>query len=336
MSVTIRDIAVLAGCSPATVSRYLTGKKIVSDELAERIECAIKETGYQHTRRVGRKSGMVVVVLITNLKIQFYHDVLQEIIRQAGMLNMRVIFAPIDSRKDYFKELFNTVNIDGCIYLDEDLSPRIIRYFTSKKIRTVMCGGKAQEHDVDSVHINDLEAAYEGTKYLLNLGHRDILFLCDYPRSVSAGFLRLAGCKRALEEQNIIYRERFIRYGKLSYEAGCDLTEQVMKEGLKPTAIFAFSDEMARGAIHALEKLKLMVPEDISVMGFDDLPSNLRYSPSLTTIHQPLTAFVSIALELVCSSNQKESVDMTLPFQLVERDTCKKINNQIHIVERGK
>ena len=135
------------------------------------------------------------------------------------------------------------------------------------------------------IHINDLSAAYEGAKYLLELRHEKILILSDYPKSISSGFQRITGCKRAYEEFGVPFEAEFAKYGELTYENGYWLTAQALQKGLAFSAVFAFSDEAAMGAISALYENGLRVPEHISVLGFDGIRMSERITPKLTLLH---------------------------------------------------
>lgn len=325
MAFTARDVAKKAGVSLATVSRYFSGGKVVSTELARKIEDAADKLGYEHKGRRHRNCG-VIAVLIPEFPLEFFSEVMREIVDQMPRYDYRVVFIPIFEGKDDYKQYFNEMNIEGVIYLDENISEDILNYIASKNIRTVMCGGATLDRRLGMVHINDLAAGYEGTRYLLEQGHERILFLSDRNRYISSVFQRLTGAKRAMEEKNITFDENsMVMFGAVTYDMGYRLARQAVEKEKEFTAIFAFSDEMAIGAMAALKACGVDVPGDVSVLGFDDITSAARAVPPLTTIHQPIRQFVTKSLNMFLNLyGEEENMDITLPFDIVQRSTCQK------------
>lgn len=205
----------------------------------------------------------------------------------------------------------------------KEIDREVIRYIRAKNIKVVMLGGAAFDSRCDMVHINDMMAAYEGMKYLLEMGHRKILILTDLSTSISSGFQRLVGCKKAMEEYGLMFSDDMAEYGQLTFEKGYRSMNSALRKKKKFTAVFAFSDETAVGAITALNEHGLKVPEDVSVLGFDGLSISERVVPKLTTIYQPLDKMVEWTLEILCnkSRNREENIEYTLPYKLLERGT---------------
>ncbi len=325
MSATVRDVAKLARVSPATVSRYFSGSTVVGAELSKKIEAAASQLGYVPSRTMRRNQG-AIAVLVPHLHFGYFSEVLNEIIEQMPKYKCKVLILPITPGDDSYKSFFKDLYIHGVVYLDEDLDRDILRYIRAKNIKLIMLGGSADENRCDCVHINDMAAAYEGMKYLLNLNHRDILILADYTHHFSSGAQRLLGCQLALKEYNLPYdEERFVEFGALTYEGGYQSMRKALKKGGKYTAVFAFSDETAIGAISALAENGLRVPQDISVLGFDGISISEKVVPKLTTIYQPIDRMVEWALDTLCSTDEKnrmENMEYTLPYKLLERGTC--------------
>lgn len=323
MPLTVRDIAKAAGVSPATVSRYYSGSDIVGTQTARKIEQVAQELGYTPKSKKCRDNG-VIAVLIPDLQLGFYGEVLKELIEQIPKYNYRIVFIPTIAGSEHYKIFFKEMNIIGVIYLDEAIDRDIINYISSKKIKTVMCAGASFDSRSEMVHINDIAAAYEGTKYLISLGHEKILFLSDYLRNIDSCFQRFTGCKRALDEIGIdIKEEEMLGCGPVTYDTGYRLTKQFLEKKIEFSAIFAFSDEMAAGAISALHDFGLKVPDNVSVLGFDDIALASRLNPRLTTIHQPIEEFVNKTLEAFLDlETANRNLEITLPYKLVKRGTC--------------
>lgn len=325
MGATIRDVAKAAQVSPATVSRYFSGSSVVGKELSKRIEKAARTLGYIPDHKVKKGQG-IIVVLVPHLQLGYFSEVLKEIIRQVPKYRYRVMILPTivddDSYKTFFKELY----VVGVIYVDENIDKDMLHYIQAKNIKVVMLGGAAYDSRCDMVHINDMSAAYEGMKYLLELNHKEILILSDKPGSISSGFQRLVGCQQAMREYGIAFnKENSVELGDLTYENGYRATSQAINTGKCFTAIFAFSDEVALGAISALYDRGIMVPADISVLGFDGISISNRVVPRLTTIYQPIGEMVEWALNSFYSTGrgkQTRKMEYTLPYRLVEGGTC--------------
>lgn len=325
MPKTVRKLAELAGVSPATISRYYSGNDVVSTETARKIEKAAKELGYTHKTKTNKDKG-VIAVLIPNLQLGFYNEVLKELIEQIPNYNYRMVFIPIIPANDQYKIYFKEMSIVGVIYLDEYIDRDILNYITSKRIKTVMCGGVSFDSRSEMVHINDMSAAYEGTKYLIEQGHERILLYSDQIQNISTCFQRITGCKRAFDEAGISFDDKeLIGYGPLTFENGYRLTKQFIENKTEFTAIFAFSDETAVGAISALHDYGVKVPEDVSILGFDDIALAKRVTPRLTTIHQPIKKIVTKTLDEFLELDEINSnVEITLPYEIKVRDTVKR------------
>ena len=334
MPLTVRDIARLAGVSPATVSRYFSGSGIVNKDTARKIEKASKDSGYTPRFKKCKDNG-VIAALIPNLQLGFYGEVLKELIEEIPKYNYRIVFIPTIPDSEDYKIFFKEMNIVGVIYFDELIDRDIINYISSKKIKTVMFAGGSLESRSEMVHINDIAAAYEGTKYLISLGHEKIIILSDFFKNIGSSFQRFTGCKRALDEIGIELNEsEMLGCGVVTYENGYRLTKQFLDKKTDFTAIFAFSDEMAMGGISALHDYGLKVPEDVSVLGFDDIAMASRFIPRLTTIHQPIKEFVTKTLEAFQDlDNVNDNVETTFPYKIVKRDTCG-VNRGVNIYEK--
>jgi DNA-binding LacI/PurR family transcriptional regulator len=324
---TVREMAEQAGVSPATVCRYLNNKNKVSAKLSNKINVVLEANNF-HPSSFSKTSNRLIGVSVPDLECGFYSDIMREIIDQASNYNIQIIFLPtLENDKQSFQFMVKELKLDGIIFLEENVSVEVWNLLNEIQLKAVMCGSASIGSHAAMVHINDLAAAYEGTRYLISLGHKKIAFLSDYPYAISVGFQRLAGCRKAMEEVNLEFNENLVRYSNVYYENGYSNIQDLLKNRFDFTAVFAFSDEMAIGAMNALYDNGLRVPEDISVLGFDDLEIASRVRPALTTIHQPLKQIVKKTLDIIVSpdSNMDNSA-ITLHCQVCERMSCRKIN----------
>ncbi len=328
MKITVRKIASAAGVSPATVSRYINGTEILSKNTIDKIEQVMLEMNYK-PKKVKRNEGNQIGVLLPHLRYGFYYDAFRELMEQANNLQYNLVLMSANEAGSYnYKKIIDKNDLKGVIYFEEEIDADIIDYITGKGIKTVMCGGAALEHKSDMVHVNDMAAAYEGTKYLIRLGHKDIVFISDNIQKISAGFQRITGSRRAMEESNLQFKEEAISYGSVTYEAGYEAMSKFIDSGIRFTAVFAYSDELALGAMSCLYDAGISVPDDVSVLGFDDLQIAARVRPALTTIHQPIKSFIEKTLEVFSQEKNEYSAEILLPFHVVERGSCKRIDSE--------
>ncbi len=322
MKITVRKVAALAGVSPASVSRYMNSPDSVSAEIAGRIESTLLALDRQPVTRRPKKK--IILILLTHLRFDFYSRTLAELLereRDGEYAFMLVRYNP--ATPETVRTFVSRMHPAGVVYFEEEIDSGILRYLQSCGLRTVMCGGVALDHQSDRIHVNDIAAAYEGTRYLLELGHREILFLSDDEKKIGAGFQRITGSRKAMEEQGLSLPEELVIRGGVTYEAGYAAMEAALAEGKRFTAVFAFSDELAVGAMAALYDAGLRVPEDVSVLGYDDLTIATRVRPALTTVHQPIEAFVEKTLELIAQPPQTLHTEILLPHSIVERQSCR-------------
>lgn len=323
MKLTTRAIATEAGVSPATVSRYCTGSENVSPELAKKIEDALQRMG--QNIELKRYQSQVVLVLLTHLRFSFYSRAIQELLDQEDSRGYSFTILRYDPRTpEPVRSFVNRMHPVGAIYFEEEIDSTILQFIQSTGVKTVMCGGVAVDPNSDMVHVNDIKAAYDGTRYLLGLGHRDILFLSDDISKIGAGYQRIAGCRKAMEESGVCLPDDSVICGSVTFDAGYEAIQKALEDKIRFTAVFAFSDELAVGAMAALHDAGLRVPEDVSILGYDDLPIALRVRPKLTTIHQPIDMFIKKTLELFDQGHQGLSTELLLQHSIVQRDSCKR------------
>lgn len=321
---TVREIARLAGVSPATVSRYFTGAEFVSDSAAAKISEAMAQNGGAEPHRVRRRSGLLVLA-VPHMRLAFYTELMKLFMEKVSAYGMQLLFFPIcgmDAAQ--CRTWLGRMKPDGLILLEETEGVPLLEIAKEMEIPVVVCGEALPSvKRATTVHVNDISAAYEGTRYLLGLGHRNIVFFSNHARGINASYQRISGCSMAMQESGLSFGEPYVRYGELTYENGYHFAHEITTGGLQFSAIFAFSDEMARGAINALLDLGVRVPQDVSVLGFDDLPLAEQTRPRLTTIHQPIDEFVQQAVDIFFNdSGITKTREIVLPHSLVERDSC--------------
>lgn len=320
---TVREIARLADISPATVSRFMTGAENVSPEVRERIQRILSEKGEVKKRK--KKRNGIVGVLFSKLEGQFYNDIFRIMLEQKAQYPFELVFIPaLPEKEEHAIKVLQNTRVDGLILMEETPGEKMLKFIEAKELPCAICGGVSSDIRCAMIHVNDMAAAYEGVRYLIRLGHERIAFIADYPHSISVGFQRMAGCRRAMEENGLEFSEALCRYGCPDYAVGYEKTRELAASGEEFTAIFAYSDDAAVGAINALKDSGIRVPEEVSVLGFDDNSAAVRCRPALTTIRQPLENMVKNTLDIFTFQNEDPRMQMniTLPHELIERDSC--------------
>lgn len=327
---TIYDVAKHAGVSITTVSRMLNTPDKVNSETRERVLSAIDELGFvpkaeararamQHTGRIG--------VISPFFTAPSFIQRLRGIAETLSPEHYELVIYTVDSNdhlQGYLSSLPFTRNLDGLIILSLPVDDTQVHRLIDHGLPAVLI--EYPHRKLNCVEIDDVEGGYMATTYLLGKGHRRIAFLgdTDLPEySIHPVSLRLRGFRRALKDARIKLPDTFVRLAPYSQEQ----TRQVAKELLNlpdpPTAIFAATDFQALGVLKAARQLNIKVPEQLAVIGFDDL--DMAEYADLTTISQHLDESGRLAVELLLAqidSPSRPPRHVKLPLTLIERQTA--------------
>jgi len=234
-----------------------------------------------------------------------------------------------DQNKQKELHLLNTMlgkQVDGIVFMGGAITEEHVEEFKKSPAPIVLAATIEGNHEIPSVNIDYEQAAYDAVHYLIEKGHREIGFVSgpiDEPTNLD---LKLAGFRRALEEADIPFDEKKIYYGDYTHEAGLEAIEDFKEKGLKLTAIFAATDEMALGVIHGAQDNGLSVPDDIEVIGFDNTRLAVMVRPQLTTVVQPTYDIGAVAMRLLTKYMNHEKVDdhiVVLPHRIEFRQSTK-------------
>lgn len=288
---TIKDVAKMAGVSTSTVSRALSGNAPVDKHTKERVMAAVRELNYKpNVLAKGLKEGRTKAVglILPNIGNPIFPSVargVEDIARQRGYT---VILCNTDEDRDIEIEYINKLKnrwVDGFIFATAGKDARHILELKADDVPVVLLVRNI-DYKVDAVVIDNFKASYRATKYLLELGHRDIALINGNPK-LSLYSERLEGYKKALVDSGITIDESLIVRGIEGMEEAYIATKELFKGGVSPDAILATSDPKAYGIMGALKERGLSIPEDIALMGFDNLEMSRFMDPPLTTVSQP-------------------------------------------------
>lgn len=329
---TIKDVAEKANVSVATVSRVLNNLPGFSSYTEKRVREAIDSLGYQYNavaRNLKMKKTNIIAVLIPQVETTFYVKILNGIedAAQNQGYNIMVCHVGISGNRtqEYIKMLLER-QVDGIIGCSLPPNEKIDTMMTECGIPCVLVSTLSTRYSIPYIRVDDRKASYAATTYLIENGHRKIAMLAGSQDDVVAGVLRLEGYCKALEDHGIPLNEHLIHYTRFSYETGLEAAKELLASGEDFTGIVACCDEVAVAAISVAYKAGKKVPDDFSIIGYDNTKTAEMAIPPLTTVSQPLYSMGQQAFEMLRLKIErgKQPTNTILPFEIIERDSVKK------------
>jgi LacI family transcriptional regulator len=323
---TIADIAALAGVSVPTVSKVINGRADVSAETRRRVEAAIQERGYHRTRRV-RRSAPIIELIFHELDSEWAMEIVRGVERVAGRHHQAVVLSEMQGRRTPGRGWIEGVLARrpiGVIAVFSDLSDSMREQLKTRGIPLVVLDPTGEPlHDTPSIGATNWNGGLTATRHLLSLGHRRIGVITG-PEDILCSRARLDGYRAAMDAAGVPVDPALISHGRFHVEEGIERGRALLALADRPTAIFAGNDLQALGVYQAAREARLHIPEDLSVVGFDDLPAAQWVGPPLTTIRQPLVDMATAAAELVLSMAAGEAPTqqrVELATELVVRES---------------
>jgi LacI family transcriptional regulator len=328
-SITIHDVAAAAGVSVSTVSRVLNDKDDVASETYERVQQVISELGYASSlaaRGMRSRRTNVIGLIMPDVAAPYSVAVLQGVNQAIAQLDYDlIVYTNGDVRKNasaaqeaYFVSLLNGSITDGVIVV----TPVATNFSTDAPIVAIDPNNESPE--CPAIISTNRDGALQAMNYLTGLGHRRIGFINGRSELVSAS-RRLQGYRDGLAVAGIPVDEDLIEAGDYTTETAVRCTQRLLQLEDPPTAIFAANDQTAMGVYQAAQAIGMRIPEDLSVVGFDNLRESLFLYPPLTTIDQFISEMGTIAVEMIVKLVNGETLENNLrkiSTQLVIRDSC--------------
>jgi LacI family transcriptional regulator len=325
---TINDVAKRAGVSTMTVSRVINNSSYVSQETRERVEQAVAELGYVPNalaRSLHFKESKTIALVLTDITNPFFTTVARGVEDIASEQGYSVIFCNTDESQSEETRYVNILlqnQIGGVLLVPASGVETTVSLLQARGTPVVVLDRRVSEVCVDTVRCDSEQGAYDLIQHLLGLGHRNIAVLCG-PQIVSTAIDRVAGCYRALADSGLDASAAHVYYDHFTQESGYQMTRQALATQPRPTALFATNNFIAIGAFGALRDAGLRVPDDISVVAFDDLPPALVIDPFLTVAAQPAYEMGQKAAELLLAhltdKTPAEPQEIVLPTQMIVR-----------------
>lgn len=329
--VTIKDVARHANVSITTVSRVLNETEhAVSPETKERVLKSIQELGFYPNamaRGLHLNKTRTIGLIIQDISNPYYPSIVRGVEDAAQELGYTVVLANVYRSRERTTKYLNVLRekrVDGIIFTGGGVVKDAVeeKFFERTHITTVVIG-KSCNAKLPSVQINNVQASREACEHLIKLGHRKIVTItgpCDSTTAID----RLEGYQQALKVHGIDPQEGWIYQGNFEFESGYRAAESFLSMGNGFTALFAHNDMMAIGAMKALREKGLRIPEDIAVIGFDNIPLTSYITPALSTVAVPVYELGRTSMKILSDllSGNEVSRITTLPTKLTLRQSC--------------
>ncbi|MBW8192120.1 LacI family transcriptional regulator [Neiella marina] len=300
----IKDIARIANVSLATVSRTLRTPDLVQETTRQRVLDAVAASGYKPNRmgmnlRTQRTGN--IMAIIPDITNPFNAGLIRAIEEAASNLGYAVLLGDTQSspeREKQYVDLVEAGQADGMLYFSGrnpfDFDPEKP---IAEQIPTMVNSNEELDFDgIDKVMLDNVQAGRDAVQHLLDLGHTRIAAITG-PLNTQSAQSRMQGYQQALLDAGIELDDKLVIEGDYQIDSGVEGTERLLRLKTRPTAIFCFNDDMAIGAINVLKSNDYRVPEDMSVLGFDDILYSTYVRPALTTVAQPVEEIGRICAE---------------------------------------
>jgi LacI family transcriptional regulator, repressor for deo operon, udp, cdd, tsx, nupC, and nupG len=323
----IQQVAQKAGVSVATVSRVLNNATSVSPKTRLKVENAIKDLNYEPSmlgRNLRNSESRLLLVLLPSISNPFYTEIINGIQNTAIANNYNILLCETDSSPQRENIYFNMIKnklADGVISMDPTVNMQKLTEL-AENYSVILCSEYEEGGSIPYVTIDNELAAYQAVKHLIKLGNEKIALINSDEKFLYAR-QRRSGYERALKEFNLPIHDEWIYHTKeLDFQSGIQAMRMLLQLEEKPTAVFAVSDTLAIGALKGINVSGSHVPNDIAVVGFDNISFSNMTNPTLTTISQPMYKMGTIAANMLITSIKGEKVEnIVLDHELIIRES---------------
>lgn len=332
MATSIKDVAKEAGVSIATVSRVLNDIDVVNEDTKKKVLDAIKKLGYRPNivaRSLKTQRTKTIGILVPDISSGFYPEIVRGAEDVANIYDYNVILCNSDfdsnKEKEYLRVLKEKM-VDGVIYMSSSLEEEVLNIINELDLKTVLVETKDKDESLPSVTIDNVNATYEATNYLLEKGKQNIAFVGVKKDAMNAWGDRYIGYESALSDKLLKVDDALVFTKNLKVSTGYQAVEKFESLNKDYDAIVCASDEIAMGVINGLREKGKRVPEDVSVIGFNDNAVASVFYPKITTIKQPSYDMGSVAMRMlikILNKKELEQANYILDYKLIERESCK-------------
>jgi LacI family transcriptional regulator len=330
MNITIKDVARKANVSIATVSRVLNNRGIVEEETKKRVQEAVRELSYL-PNNLGRSLSInrteAIGLILPDLFGEFFSEVIRGVDQTAQQNNYHLLVSSSHSNRGEIKAAIQMMRgrVDGLIIMSPHIDAVTLNQNLPKSLPVVLMNCIVDGDSFDSLNINNFDASFAITKHLIEHQHERIAIIRGAENNFDANE-RIRGYRTAIQKF-LGGESKLVEIpGNFTEESGYEAVKTILKFSPRPTAIFASNDSMAIGALSALQDYSISVPNEMALVGFDDIPMAKYLSPSLTTIYVDIYSLGSLALEQILHAikekNEHQKQLSILPYRLMLRESC--------------
>lgn len=333
MSATIKDVAKLAGVSPSTVSRVLNDSYLVKKDTARQVLEAVKKLNYRPNdpaRSLRTDSSSLIGFIGLGLDNVFISSLLRGIKSGSLDLGYAMLFGDSDGeyhQEIYYLDLMEQKRVEGIILISSSIDSKLLNNIKNRDFPVVIASAIVTDHEIACVSVDNLTASYEATEYLIKRGCQKIGIIRGPYADLVTSEERIKGLRLAFKNHNIPYVEDYVYEGDFTYESGYEGASFLLESMEEIHAIYAFNDAMAIGAMKWVLEKGLRVPEDISIMGFDDIEINKYVRPTLTSVAQSGYDLglksVEMLNRLIKGENLKHKNKLYIPHRLIVRGSTR-------------
>ena len=334
MNTTIKDVAELAGVHPSTVSRVINDDSRISEKTREKVFLIIKKLGYTPNaiaRGLKTKRTHTLGMLIPDITNPFFAEIARGVEDAANKNDFNIILCNTDDRlkkERTYLEILRGKRVDGLILGTAHIKDKSILELEKNNFPYILVSRNIEGLDKNCVIVDDEAGGIMAAEYLIKLGHRRIAHITG-PLKTRSALNRLKGYKLTLKKHEIEYEDELVGEGDFRIKGGYQVMKRFLKLAEPPTAIFAANDLLALGAMQAIQKKNFHIPEDFSVIGFNDIELASFIYPALTTIRQPMLEMGALAVKMllrIIEEGEFNQRKIVLKPKLIIRKSCKKIN----------
>lgn len=336
MKVKIVDVAKEANVSVATVSRVVNNIPLVNEETRERVLAAIKKTGYKPNaiaRSLKIQKTNTLGIMIPDITNPFYTEMVRGAEDVCGIYNYNIILSNTDFNEEKERKSLDVLvekQCDGIIYVGNDLTDEMREALIDASCEVVLGCVPDEGGKLSGVLIDNEAASYDLAIKAIEAGHSKNLVLNDEAENGYVTLKRMEGIKRAYKDKGLTFDDSLVLYGNSTTLGGNRLMAEALEKHLDFTNVFCYNDQMALGAMRAVEDAGKKVPDEISICGFNDFDIISEWMrPRLTTISQPMYDIGAVATRMLikmCEKEETEIKTLYVPYDVKVRESLKKLS----------
>jgi len=323
---TIKDIAKKAGVSVTSVSFVINNKPGISESTREKVQRIIKETNFKpnlNSKKLVLNKSFNICLIMNRFSSLFddlfYFEIMRGIINKSMKCNYNVIISKAVNSQNELPDLIYSGDADGIIFM-QNVSDTLLEKASDSSIPFVVIDSHLSDKNVTSINPNYRKATYDATTYLINHGHTDIAIISKH----TPGFYEqtVSGFYDAMKAHKLVPNSDFNSLSAVDESSAYSVAKALFQKANPPTAVLCTVDSFAIGVMRAAKDMKLSIPEDVSIIGIDDILLSRYIEPKLTTLGVDKEAIGSLAMDIIIKKIKGKEVDsLLLPMDLIVRDS---------------